>query len=396
MGLYAHDIMIVLIEFWEKWMKLQEYQTKNIFAKHSIPIPKGRLAFSAIEAKHIAQELGGRVVIKAQVLIGGRGKAGGIRLAKTAIEAENLATKILGMEIRGLRVNKILVDEGINIAQEIYLGIANDRFLQCPVILGSGSGGGEIEDLVRYSPEKIIKLPINPLLGLQDYQVRELANRIDLPKLYWRSFTSIGNALWKVFTENDAILVEINPLVITAEGGLMALDGKMVLDDNALFRHPDMVQQLDLGNEDRSELEARKFGLSYIKLEGNIGCLVNGAGLAMATMDIIQLNGGKPANFLDIGGGASKEKVATAFKIILSDSSVQVVLINIFGGITRCDEVVKGIIEVMQEGSIPVPIVVRLAGTNAAEGIRLLNNADVVTADTLNEAAQKAVSFTRG
>ena len=388
--------MIVLIEFWEKWMKLQEYQTKNIFAKHSIPIPKGRLAFSAIEAKHIAQELGGRVVIKAQVLIGGRGKAGGIRLAKTAIEAENLATKILGMEIRGLRVNKILVDEGINIAQEIYLGIANDRFLQCPVILGSGSGGGEIEDLVRYSPEKIIKLPINPLLGLQDYQVRELANRIDLPKLYWRSFTSIGNALWKVFTENDAILVEINPLVITAEGGLMALDGKMVLDDNALFRHPDMVQQLDLGNEDRSELEARKFGLSYIKLEGNIGCLVNGAGLAMATMDIIQLNGGKPANFLDIGGGASKEKVATAFKIILSDSSVQVVLINIFGGITRCDEVVKGIIEVMQEGSIPVPIVVRLAGTNAAEGIRLLNNADVVTADTLNEAAQKAVSFTRG
>ena len=388
--------MIVLIEFWEKWMKLQEYQTKNIFAKHSIPIPKGRLAFSAIEAKHIAQELGGRVVIKAQVLIGGRGKAGGIRLAKTAIEAENLATKILGMEIRGLRVNKILVDEGINIAQEIYLGIANDRFLQCPVILGSGSGGGEIEDLVRYSPEKIIKLPINPLLGLQDYQVRELANRIDLPKLYWRSFTSIGNALWKVFTENDAILVEINPLVITAEGGLMALDGKMVLDDNALFRHPDMVQQLDLGNEDRSELEARKFGLSYIKLEGNIGCLVNGAGLAMATMDIIQMNNGKAANFLDIGGGASKEKVATAFKIILSDSSVQVVLINIFGGITRCDEVVKGIIEVMQEGSIPVPIVVRLAGTNAAEGIRLLNNADVVTADTLNEAAQKAVSFTRG
>jgi len=377
-------------------MKLQEYQTKNIFAKHSIPIPKGRLAFSASEAKHIAQELGGRVVIKAQVLIGGRGKAGGIRLAKSAEEAENLATKILGMEIRGYHVHKILVDEGINISREIYLGIINDRSTQCPVILASGVGGGDIEDVVRYSPEKIVKLSIDPLLGLQDFQVRDLANRIDIPKVHWRSFVSIGKELWRVFTENDATLVEINPLVITTEGGLMALDGKMVLDDNALFRHPELVQQQEMDNDEQSELEAKKFGLSYIKLDGNIGCMVNGAGLALATMDIIQLNNGNAANFLDIGGGANAEKVATAFKIILSDPSVQVVLINIFGGITRCDEVAKGIIEVMQETNIPVPIVVRLAGTNADEGIRLLKDADVITAETLNEAAQKAVSYTRG
>jgi succinyl-CoA synthetase beta subunit len=376
-------------------MKLQEYQTKNIFAKHSIPIPRGRLAFSATEAKHIAQGLGGRVVIKAQVLIGGRGKAGGIRLAKSAEEAENLATKILGMEIRGLRVHKILVDECINIARENYLGIINDRSLQCPVILASGVGGGDIEDVARYSPEKIIKLPIDPLLGLQDFQIRDLANRIDIPKIYWHSFVSIGKALWQIFSENDATLVEINPLVITSEGGLMALDGKMVLDDNALFRHPELGQQQELDTEESSELEAKKFGLSYIKLDGQIGCMVNGAGLAMATMDIIQMNNGKPANFLDIGGGASAEKVATAFKIILSDPSVQVVLINIFGGITRCDEVAKGIIEVMQETNIPVPIVVRLAGTNDNEGFKLLKDAAVITAETLSEAAQKAIAYTR-
>ena len=377
-------------------MKLQEYQTKNIFTKYAIPIPKGRLAFSAIEAKHIAQDLGGRVVIKAQILIGGRGKAGGIRLAKTAEEAETLAAKILGMEIRGLHVNKVLVDEGINIAREIYIGIINDRNLQCPVLLVSGVGGGDIEDVARYSPEKIIKLPIDPLIGLQEFQIRDMAGRIDLPKANWRVFVHIGEALWRLFIDHDATLVEINPLVLTTEGGLMALDGKMVIDDNALFRQTDLVQLQELENEDPCEVEAKKFGLSYIKLDGKIGCMVNGAGLAMATMDIIQLNNGKAANFLDIGGGATSEKVTTAFKIILSDPTVQVVLINIFGGITRCDEVAKGIIDVLAEKNIPVPIVVRLAGTNAREGIQLLKNADLITADTLNEAAQKAISYTRG
>lgn len=377
-------------------MKLQEHQTKTIFAKHNIPIPRGRLAFNAVEAKRIAQELGGRVIIKAQVLIGGRGKAGGIRLAKTAEEAEVLAAKILSMELRGLPVHKVLVDEGINIEREIYIGIINDRYLQTPVILASEAGGGEIEEVARYAPEKIIKLPIDPLIGLQDFQIRDLANRIDLPREYWRSLVQIGKSLWSIYVENDATLIEINPLVITKEGKLMALDGRMAVDDNALFRHTDLVKEQEWDSANLAELEARKFGLNFVKLDGNIGCMTNGAGLAMATMDTIQINGGSLANFLDIRGGADASKIAIGIKIILSDPSVQVILVNIIGGITRCDEVAKGILEVLKEIDIPVPIVVRLAGTNSTEGLELFKDTGLIIAETINDAAIKAISFTRG
>jgi len=329
-------------------MKLHEYQSKQIFARNGIPIPKGRVAATAYEAKQIAEELGGRVVIKSQVLVGGRGKAGGIRLAKSPHEAEELATQILGMEIKGLPVRKVLVDEAASIETEIYLGITNDRAARKPVMMASAAGGVEIEQVARETPEKIIKVHIDPLLGLRDYQARDLAAGIDLPRDHWRAFGQIAHSLWQTYQNNDATLAEINPLVITSDNRLVALDGKMVVDDNALFRHPDLVEMRDLDVEAQAETEARKYGLSFIKLDGQIGCMVNGAGLAMATMDIIKFFGGEPANFLDIGGGASSEKVSAALKIILSDPNVKVILFNIFGGITRCDEVARGIVAALQ------------------------------------------------
>jgi len=377
-------------------MKLHEYQSKQIFAKHGIPIPKGRVAVTASEAKAIADELGGRVVIKSQVLVGGRGKAGGIRLAKDSSEAEELATQILGMEIKGLPVRKVLVDEAANIEKELYLGITNDRAARKPVMMGSAAGGVDIEEVARQSPEKIIKIHIDPLLGLRDYQARDIAAGIDLPKELWRSFTEIARGLWSAYTNCDATLAEINPLVITADNRLLALDGKMVLDDNALFLHPDLAEMRDLDVEASSEIEARKYGLSYIKLDGTIGCLVNGAGLAMTTMDIIKLFGGEPANFLDIGGGARADKVAAALRIILSDPNVKAVLLNVFGGITRCDEVARGIVAALDEIKTDVPMVVRLVGTNAEEGRQILANAKMITAVTLVEAARKAVAVAKG
>lgn len=377
-------------------MKLHEYQSKLIFAKFGIPIPKGRVTSSAAEAKHIAEELGGKVVIKSQVLVGGRGKAGGIRLAKNLQEAEELAVQILAMEIKGLPVRKILVDEIANIESEIYLGITNDRAERKPILMASSSGGVEIEEVAKQTPDKIIKTYIDPLLGLQNYQARDIAAGIDLSRDLWKSFTTISNGLWQVYKENDATLAEINPLVITTENTLLALDGKMVIDDNALFRHPELAEMRDLDAEVDSEIEARKFGLSYIKLDGNIGCMVNGAGLAMTTMDIIKLYGGEPANFLDIGGGAPADKVSAALKIILSDSNVKAVLLNVFGGITRCDEVARGILTALMEIRTQVPIVTRLVGTNSEEGRQILSSAHMTTADTLVEAAQKSVTFASG
>jgi succinyl-CoA synthetase beta subunit len=376
-------------------MKLHEYQSKQIFSRYGIPIPKGRVASTAIEARQIAEELGGRVVIKSQVLVGGRGKAGGIRVAKSAKEAEELATHILGMEIKGLSVRKVLVDEAANIDQEIYLGITNDRAARRPVIMASAAGGVEIEEVARTSPEKIIKIHIDPLLGLRDYQARDIAIGIDLPKEYWKQFAEICRSLWRAYVESDATLAEINPLVILKEKHLMALDGKMLVDDNALFRHTDLAEMRDLDEEAAIETEARKYGLSFIKLDGQIGCMVNGAGLAMATMDIVKLFKGEPANFLDIGGGASAEKVATALRIILSDKNVKAILFNIFGGITRCDEVAKGILAALKEVKPTIPMVVRLVGTNAEEGRRLLADAKMITAETLVDAAQKAVAATK-
>ncbi len=377
-------------------MKLQEYQSKQIFSKYRIPIPKGQIAVTASEAKHITEELGTRVVVKSQVLVGSRGKAGGIRLAKTPKEAEELATLILGMDIQGLPVRKVLVDEAVSIQKEIYLGITNDRTARSPVMMGSEAGGMDIEEIARKHPEKIIKVHIDPLLGLRDYQARDMAASIDLPRNLWRSFIEICHGLWRAYLENDATLAEINPLVITEDNRLMALDGKMIIDDNALFRHSDLADMRDLDSEAPSEIEARKYGLTYIKLDGHIGCMVNGAGLAMATMDIIKLYGGEPANFLDIGGGASAEKVTAAFRIILSDPNVRAILINIFGGITRGDEVARGILAAMQEVDVQVPMVVRLVGTNAEEGLRLLADADMVTAETLAQAAETSVALAEG
>lgn len=376
-------------------MRLHEYQSKQIFARYGIPIPRGRVAVDAGEAKQIAEELGGRVVVKSQVLVGGRGKAGGIRLAKTPEEAYELATAILGMEIKGLPVRRVLIDEAVNIAQEIYIGITNDRVSKAPVMIASAAGGMDIEEVARRNPEKIIKVRIDPLLGLRDYQVRDIAVGIDLPREDWRSFLSIAHSLWKAYQQNDATLAEINPLVITTDQRLMALDGKMIIDDNAMFRHPDLSEKRDLDVEVQAETEARKYGLVFIKLDGEIGCMVNGAGLAMASMDIIHLFGGSPANFLDIGGGASSEKVAAALRITLADPKVKVVLVNIFGGITRCDEVARGILAAMQEVKVRVPMVVRLVGTNAEEGRQILANANMITAETLAEAAQKAVEVAK-
>ncbi|MFZ5857592.1 MAG: ADP-forming succinate--CoA ligase subunit beta [Chloroflexota bacterium] len=372
-------------------MKLHEYQSKLIFSKYGIPIPKGRVAATAEAARQIAQELGGRAVIKAQVLVGGRGKAGGIKVAKDPNEAEQLATQILSMEIKGLPVRKILVDEAAAIETEIYLGITNDRAARKPVMMASAAGGVDIEEVARETPEKIIKVHIDPLLGLRDYQARDIAAGIDLPRELWRDFNAIALGLWRAYSENDATLAEINPLIISKDRKLVALDGKMLIDDNALFRHADLAELRDIDEEAPEETEARKYGLSYIKLDGNIGCMVNGAGLAMTSMDVIKLFGGEPANFLDIGGGAGSDKVAAAMKIILTDPNVKAVLFNIFGGITRCDEVAKGILVAMDEVKPKVPMVVRLVGTNAEEGRRLLENAKMITAETLADAAQKAV-----
>jgi succinyl-CoA synthetase beta subunit len=377
-------------------MKLHEYQSKQIFAKYGIPIPKGRVAATEDEAKQIAKELGSRVVIKSQVLVGGRGKAGGIRLAKTPDEAGDLAGQILAMEIKGLPVRKVLVDEAASIESEIYLGITNDRGARKPVMMASSAGGVEIEEVARLTPEKIIKVHIDPLLGLRDYLSRDIAAGIDLPREHWRAFGLIARGLWQAYIDCDATLAEINPLVITSDNKLLAVDGKMLIDDNALYRQQALSEMRDLDVEAPSEVEARRYGLSFIKLDGNIGCMVNGAGLAMTTMDLIKLFGGSPANFLDIGGGASSEKVAAALRIILTDPNVKAVMYNIFGGITRGDEVARGILTALAEVKTNVPMVIRLVGTNAEEGRRMLADADMITAETLADAAQKAVALATG
>ncbi len=377
-------------------MKLHEYQSKQIFSKYGIPIPKGRVASTAGEAKSIAEELGGRVVVKAQVLVGGRGKAGGVQLAHNPAEAEQVATRILAMEIKGLPVRKVLVDEAAAIDTEIYFSITNDRAARKPVMIASAAGGMEIEEVAAKSPENIIKVNIDPLLGLRDFQARDIAVGIDLPRESWKDFSAIAAGLWRVYTENDASLAEINPLVITKQKTLLALDGKMIIDDNALYRHGDLTEMCDIDEEAPAETEARKYGLSFIKLDGNIGCMVNGAGLAMTSRDIIKLFGGAPANFLDIGGGANADKVAAAMRIILSDPNVKAILLNIFGGITRCDEVARGILEATAQTRAKAPMVVRLVGTNAAEGQRLLADAKMITANTLVDAAKKAIAAAKG
>lgn len=377
-------------------MKLHEYQSKLIFSRHGIPIPQGRLASTPGEAKQIADEIGLPVVLKAQVLTGGRGKAGGIRLVKTQEQVQKEASRILNSTIKDIPVRKLLVDKAAEIRQEIYLGIVNDRAKGQPAILACSDGGVDIEVTAQMSPERIITSSIDPLIGLRDYQVRELAVEIDLQREYWRDFHQIAMGLWRVFYSCDATLAEINPLVITKEGRLLAVDGKLSIDDNALIRQRDFLELRDLSVESPEEAEARKFDLSYVKLSGNIGCLVNGAGLAMATMDSIKLCGGEPANFLDIGGGANSEKVKAALQIILSDQNIRSILINIFGGITRCDEVAEGILAALHETKINIPLIVRLVGTNSDQGKKILQKQSQITANSLYEAAQLAVTSAQG
>lgn len=377
-------------------MKLHEYQSKRIFAKYGVPIPSGDVATTPAEAQEIAKRLGGPVVVKSQVLVGGRGKAGGIKVAKDANQAEKLAEQILGMSIKGITVDKVLVDQAADIKEEIYLGVVIDRAQRKPVIIASAAGGIEIEEVAKTNPEAIIRLPIDPQMGLLDYQARDLAFDLGLRRDFINQFVQIVKGLYQVFIDSDASLAEINPLVVTGQGRLLAVDGKIVLDDNALFRHPELAELRDVQEEAPAEREARRAGLSYVKLDGEIGCMVNGAGLAMATMDIIKHYGGEPANFLDVGGGAKSEKVAAALRIILSDSKVKAVLFNIFGGITRCDEVARGILEALQEVKTDVPMVARLVGTNEEEGRRILAEANFPSASSLGEAAQKAVALAKG
>ena len=371
-------------------MKLLEHQAKKLVAPYSIPIPRGEIATTPENARQAATRLGGQVIVKAQVPVGGRGKAGGILSAGGPDAAEAMARRILGMQIKGLVVRELLVEEAVAAARELYLGLVVERSSRRVVMMASAEGGVEIEEVARRAPASVVKTPLDPFLGLRAYQIRELAAGIGLPPSLLAEFSTLTQGLYGCFLACDASLLEINPLAVTQAGRLIALDAKMVLDDNALYRHPDWAAIREGNQEDPQEREAREAGLSYVKLEGEIGCMVNGAGLAMATMDIIQLYGSSPANFLDIGGGARAERVAAALRIILADANVRAVLINIFGGITRCDEVAKGILAALSEVRPRVPLVVRLVGTNEVEGRRILAQADLLIAASLAEAAQKA------
>ena len=377
-------------------MKLHEYQSKRVFARYGVPIPNGEVATTPAEARAIAEEIGKPVVIKSQVLVGGRGKAGGIKLAGTPDEAEEVAAKILGMDIKGLTVQKVLVDEAADIRSEIYLGAVLDRGARRVAIMASSEGGVEIEEVAAQTPEKIITVHVHPLLGMQGYQARQLAYGIGLPKEHVSAFTKIAQNLYRAFVDSDASLAEINPLVINGDSQLQAVDGKILLDDSALPRQKELAAMRDPDEDSATETEAREVGISYIDLDGEIGCMVNGAGLAMATMDIIKLYGGSPANFLDIGGGAGADKVLAALRIILRDARVKAVLINIFGGITRCDEVANGIVEAINSLDVEVPIVVRMVGVNEDEGRQILADSNLPSANQLSEAVQMAVAAAKG
>jgi succinyl-CoA synthetase beta subunit len=386
-------------------MKIHEYQAKELFRKYKIPIPAGGVAFSVEEAGKVAAGLGGwPVVVKAQIHAGGRGKGGGVKLARSAAEVKTTAGQILGMTLvthqtgpEGRLVRKLLVEQGLNIAKELYLSIVPDRSTAKIVIMASEAGGMDIEEVAAQTPEKIIKVFINPLLGLQGYHCRQLAFGLNLPPAAVKSFTPMVQNLYRLFVEYDCSLVEINPLVLTAEEAVVALDAKINFDDNALFRHKDIIEFRDLDEENPLEIEASQFNLNYINLDGNVGNMVNGAGLAMATMDIIKLAGAEPANFLDVGGGASAEMVENGFRIILSDKNVKGILINIFGGILRCDTLAKGVVEAATKTGIQVPVVVRMEGTNVEEGRRILaeSGLNLVTAADLKDAARKVAEIVK-
>jgi len=377
-------------------VRLQEHQAKAVLAQQGVPIPRGRLARTPAEARAHAEWVAGPVVVKAQVLVGGRGKAGGIVVADSPAQAERVARNILDMRVKGLPVRKVLVEEVVSAGSELYVGASIDRAARRAVVMASAEGGVEIEELARTSPEKIAKLHVEPSWPLRDYRVRQMAVELGLPQRAWREFIRVAQSLYRAFVASDASLVEVNPLVIGEDGRMVAADSKIVLDDNALYRHPGLAEMRDLEEEDELERRAREEGLKYIHIGGEIGCMVNGAGLAMATMDVIKLLGSAPANFLDIGGGARADKVASALRIILADTQVKAVLCNIFGGITRCDEVASGILAATTETGAHVPMVVRLVGTNEEEGNHMLADAGVITARSLSEAAGKAVEIAKG
>jgi succinyl-CoA synthetase beta subunit len=372
-------------------VNLHEYQAAEIFASHGIRTNAGAVASTPDEAEALARAAGGPVVVKAQVLTGGRGKAGGVKLARTSAEAREVASAILGLDIRGHTVRKVLVAPAVDIAQEFYLGVTLDRARRQNVVMASAEGGVDIEEVARERPERIVRTLVDPFLGLHAWQARQIGFALGLPTDRVTGFAMMAQQLYEAYLKEDATLTEINPLVLTEQGDWLALDAKMTVDDNALFRHPRSESLRDLDAEDPTELDARQSGISFVKLGGDIGCIVNGAGLAMATMDAVMLHGGEPANFLDVGGGASADQVAKAFSLVTADPSVQAILINIFGGITRGDVVAQGITEALRRVAVQVPIVVRLSGTNAEEGRRLLSEAGLTASDSMDEAAAQAV-----
>ena len=384
-------------------MNIHEYQAKQILGEFGVTIPQGRVANNPDEAFDIARSLEGKVVVKAQIHAGGRGKGGGIKIAQGPEEAREYARQMIGARLvtpqtgaEGKEVRCALIEEGLNIQKEFYLGIIIDRVSKRPVFMASREGGIEIEEVARRSPQRIIREYIDPLLGLQEFQGRKIAFGLALDSASVAKGVRFMRALYQAFESTDASLVEINPLVLTTEGELCALDAKMNFDDNSLFRHEEIEKMRDLREEEPLEVEASRYGLSYVKLDGNVGCMVNGAGLAMATMDLIKLKGGSPANFLDVGGGASAEKVKNAFKILVSDSKVKAVLIHIFGGIMRCDVVATGVVQAVKDTGIHVPMVVRLKGTNVEKGQEILRNSgfQFEVADGMGDAAEKVVRLT--
>jgi len=386
-------------------LKLHEYQAKGLFAQHGLSVPRGEVAFSPEAARKIAVQLGGRVVVKAQIHAGGRGKGGGVKLADGPEEVESITREMIGMQLvteqtgsEGTEVSKVLIEGAVDIEREIYLGILVDRSLARTVVIASAAGGMEIEEVAAKNTGMLLRETIDPRIGLAAFQARRLVFGLKLPASSIARGVQSIQAAYRLFVECDASLLEINPLVVTRQGEMLALDGKVTIDDNALFRHPDLLALRDLKEEEPLEVEASKFSLNYIRLDGTVGCMVNGAGLAMATMDIIKLAGGEPANFLDVGGGASAEQIRNAFRILMSDSNVKAVLINIFGGILRCDVFAQGVIEAVSELDVKVPTVIRMEGTNVDQGKAMLakSGLNFTTVGTMHDGAASAVRLARG
>ena len=386
-------------------VKIHEYQAKSVLARFGVPVPRGEVASTPAEAVEIARRLGGDIaVVKAQIHAGGRGKGGGVKVAKSLAEVEPLAQQIIGMNLvthqtgpEGRKVGRVLIEEGLQIERELYVSILVDRAAACPVIIASAAGGMDIEEVAAKEPEKILREYIDRRTGIVPFQARKLAFGMGLTGPVANKLVKLLDSIYKAFIETDASMIEINPLILTKGGELLALDAKVSFDDNALYRHPELRDFRDITEEDPLEVEASKFSLNYIRLDGNIGCMVNGAGLAMATMDIIKLAGGEPANFLDVGGGANAEQIKNAFRILMADKNVKAVLINIFGGILRCDVLAQGVIAAVKELGVPVPIVIRMEGTNVEEGKRMLEESGLnfSTADSMGEAADTVVALAR-